>query len=378
MSAKKSPQQQREYKLSDGTDMVEYQNKTAWNFTGDVGEYDYEDINEGLPRYTKSDIELIGMLIPKANVVYLSLGMNQIQDISALKDCLTNVTRLELNDNKIVDISPLKNSLPNVTKLQLGGNQIQDISPLRYSIPNVTELFLEDNQIQDISPLRYSIPNVTELWLENNNIEDISALKNSIPKVTLLDLQCNKIQDISALKNSIPKVTLLDLYGNKIQDISALKNSMPKVTYLHLQVNQIEDISALKDSMPNVTKLWLHNNNIAPVSKEEFKAHWKSLGKDEDNLCIHSIYTEPTLITDELANFLGKPHGTEITLNRVIDEIKSYIRANSLRDLITIRRILADDALSELLRLTPNDELTYFNLQKFMRPHFAKGGVLCQ
>ena len=346
MSAKKSPQQQREYKLSDGTDMVEYQNKTAWNFTG---EYDYEEV---LPRCTKSDIELIGMLIPKANVVYLSLSMNQIQNISALKDCLTNVTRLELNDNKIVDISPLKNSLPNVTILKLN-----------------------DNQIQDISALKNSMPNVTELWLENNKIEDISALKNSIPNVTKLVLHWNKIEDISALKNSIPNVTHLVLYDNQIQDIRALKNSMPNVTYLHLQVNQIEDISALKNSTPNVTKLWLHNNNIAPANKDEFKAHWKSLGKDEDNLCIHSIYTEPTLITDELANFLGKPHGTEITLNGVIDEIKSYIRANSLHDLITTRRIFADDALSQLLRLTPNDELTYFNLQKFLSPHFAKGGV---
>ena len=78
MSAKKSPQQQREYKLSDGTDMVEYQNETKWEFTC----YCLND----------SDIELIGRLLPKANVTKLWLSGNQIRDISALKDSMPNVT----------------------------------------------------------------------------------------------------------------------------------------------------------------------------------------------------------------------------------------------------------------------------------------------
>ena len=38
------------------------------------------------------------------------------------------------------------------------------------------------------------------------------------------------------------------------------------------------------------------------------------------------------------------------------------------------RRILADSKLKKLLKLTDTDELTYFNLQRYMSPHFAKAG----
>ena len=36
------------------------------------------------------------------------------------------------------------------------------------------------------------------------------------------------------------------------------------------------------------------------------------------------------------------------------------------------RHIIADNKLKKLLKLTSKDELTYFNLQRYMRPHFAK------
>ena len=38
------------------------------------------------------------------------------------------------------------------------------------------------------------------------------------------------------------------------------------------------------------------------------------------------------------------------------------------------RIILADKNLMKLLRINKNDQLTYFNLQRYMSPHFAKAG----
>ena len=56
----------------------------------------------------------------------------------------------------------------------------------------------------------------------------------------------------------------------------------------------------------------------------------------------------------------------------VTREINAYIRANNLQDKDNGRKINADTKLTSLLKLSPGDELTYFNLQKFMSPHFAK------
>ena len=85
-----------------------------------------------------------------------------------------------------------------------------------------------------------------------------------------------------------------------------------------------------------------------------------------------SGFVKPTLISIELATFLGKPKGTEMARTEVTKEINTYIRANSLQDPKNGRRIIPDTKLTALLNLKDIDELTYFNLQKFMSPHFAK------
>ena len=85
-----------------------------------------------------------------------------------------------------------------------------------------------------------------------------------------------------------------------------------------------------------------------------------------------SGFVKPTLISNELADFLGKSHGTEMARTEVTRDINSYIRAHSLQDKDNGRKIIADKKLTGLLKLEKNDELTYFNLQKYMSPHFAK------
>jgi chromatin remodeling complex protein RSC6 len=87
-----------------------------------------------------------------------------------------------------------------------------------------------------------------------------------------------------------------------------------------------------------------------------------------------SGFVKPTKISLELAKFLGKPKGTEMARTEVTREINGYIRANKLQDPQNGRRILADTKLKKLLKLTDKDELTYFNLQRYMSPHFAKAG----
>lgn len=85
-----------------------------------------------------------------------------------------------------------------------------------------------------------------------------------------------------------------------------------------------------------------------------------------------SGFVKPTLISDELATFLGKNSGSEMARTEVTREINAYIREHKLQDTQNGRKINADDKLCGLLKLQQGDELTYFNLQKYMSPHFAK------
>jgi chromatin remodeling complex protein RSC6 len=85
-----------------------------------------------------------------------------------------------------------------------------------------------------------------------------------------------------------------------------------------------------------------------------------------------SGFVKPTLISDDLATFLGKPKGSSLARTEVTREINAYIRANNLQHKENRRKINPDAKLKSLLKLKDTDELTYFNLQCYMSPHFAK------
>ena len=85
-----------------------------------------------------------------------------------------------------------------------------------------------------------------------------------------------------------------------------------------------------------------------------------------------SGFIKPTLISTELAAFLEKPVGTEMARTAVSKEINNYIRTNNLQNPTNGRMINADEKLSKLLNLAAGDQLTYFNLQRFMKHHFIK------
>lgn len=80
-------------------------------------------------------------------------------------------------------------------------------------------------------------------------------------------------------------------------------------------------------------------------------------------------HLEPRQISNEIAKFLGKPVGSKMLRTDVARHINRYIRINNLQDNVNRRRINPDKKLANLLKLDENDELTYFNLQRYIKPH---------
>ena len=106
----------------------------------------------------------------------------------------------------------------------------------------------------------------------------------------------------------------------------------------------------------------------------ELKTAQKSSGKKKKSNASRqpSGFVKPTKISEELAAFLGKEKGVEMARTEVSKEINDYIRAKSLQDKENGRKIHPDAALKKLLNIGKDDELTYFNLQRYMKHHFIK------
>jgi upstream activation factor subunit UAF30 len=123
-------------------------------------------------------------------------------------------------------------------------------------------------------------------------------------------------------------------------------------------------ISSLKAEYRALEKKW--SREVKTAQKQSSKRKRKAGNRAP------SGFVKPTKISDELASFLGKEKGTEMARTDVTREINTYIRAHKLQDKDNGRKINPDTKLAALLKLKKTDELTYFNLQKYMSPHFAK------
>jgi len=131
------------------------------------------------------------------------------------------------------------------------------------------------------------------------------------------------------------------------------------------KLNQLSSmVATLKTEYRNLEKKW----------SRELKAAQKTSSKKRKRTGNRapSGFVKPTRISDELASFLGKDKGTEMARTDVTREINLYIRSHDLQDKANGRKINPDSKLQSLLKLKTTDELTYFNLQRFMSPHFQK------
>lgn len=122
--------------------------------------------------------------------------------------------------------------------------------------------------------------------------------------------------------------------------------------------------TALKTEFRGLEKKWGREMKAAQKTQAKRK---RQTGNRQP-----SGFTKPTRISDELAKFINKPVGTEMARTEVTREINKYIREHSLQDPENGRKINPDSKLQTLLKLTKSDELTYFNLQRYMSPHFTK------
>ena len=89
-----------------------------------------------------------------------------------------------------------------------------------------------------------------------------------------------------------------------------------------------------------------------------------------------SGFAKPGPISEELRKFLSLGKCELIARTDVTKKINAYCKANGLQTEADKRKINPDVALRKLLNVPKSEELTFFNLQKYMKVHFPnKEGV---
>lgn len=122
--------------------------------------------------------------------------------------------------------------------------------------------------------------------------------------------------------------------------------------------------NALKANIKNITK----------ISSRVSKNADKSNKRKKNTKSKPSGFEKPTPISDELAVFFGRELGSLMARTEVSKQIHDYVMQQKLQNSANRRIIHPDAKLKQLLNVN-NDELTYFNLQKYLKFHFKKEAV---
>ena len=77
-------------------------------------------------------------------------------------------------------------------------------------------------------------------------------------------------------------------------------------------------------------------------------------------------------LSPELAGFMGIKASEKRSQTEVTKFISEYVKTHNCYDPTFKRRILPNAALAKLLRVDDKTEVTYLNLQKFLKVHFIK------
>ena len=192
--------------------------------------------------------------------------------------------------------------------------------------------------------------------------ETITAATTTSPSVVV-----EKVAKAPKAKKE-PKVevkveTVTATTASAVEDVEAAIAA--KSAEFSAKLNQLGSlIASLKSEYKTMERQW--TKDIKAAQKASKKGKRKTGNRQP------SGFVKPTKISDELAKFLEKPTGSEMARTDVTREINQYIRKHNLQDKENGRKINPDAKLQSLLKLKKTDELTYFNLQRYMSPHFAK------
>ena len=163
-----------------------------------------------------------------------------------------------------------------------------------------------------------------------------------------------------------PVATPAPVVEGEVAAVAEVEGSVSAALYVSV-------LSKLQGAQSLITSIRSEVNELKRQHARELRVANKANKRRKTNANrAPSGFVKPTLISNELAAFLGRPEGSVLARTEVTREVNAYIRTEKLQDKDNGRKINPDAKLLKLLKLKKGEELTYFNLQKFMAAHFAK------
>jgi len=217
----------------------------------------------------------------------------------------------------------------------------------------------ELNSKDNVERFRLMLKWNAKLQFDNGNLQlcDIKRINGA------KNVPDNKSHLKDIFESVMTSYVLSDTYKSYI-DMYKTTREVKNMTQWKAEAKALREQSKRDERTILILKDTIQNLKVDRAVNEKKNPRKKNVRKP-------SGFVKPTLISDELAAFFKKDKGTMMARTEVTQELQKYIKAWGLQDKENGRIIRYDDTLKELLKIPDGDELTYFNLQKYISLHFS-------
>jgi len=161
-------------------------------------------------------------------------------------------------------------------------------------------------------------------------------------------------------------------------EIDAVKIETP-VEHLKTILQTLTDQSSVIKSLMNTVRQVIKDSDRQSKELEKLRNKRSRVKTERSANSLPSGITKPVAITDELAKFLGVAVGTLVPRNEVTKGVSGFVKEHGLSDPANKQKFILDDrAPAKQLRVllgNPTEDVTYFNLQRYLKHHYVQSPV---
>ena len=165
------------------------------------------------------------------------------------------------------------------------------------------------------------------------------------------------VPEVSVAVQEAASTTVVPTETNAVVEESSTELLFKKL------LNQFQDVQ-------NIMKT-LHSN-LKVLEKEVAREKKESKKKESKKKNVKkqlSGFAKATPISNDLADFLGVTHDTQIARTEVTSKVIAYVKQQNLQNPEDKKQIVPDAKLGGLLQ-SGSDKVTFFNLQTYLKKHF--------
>lgn len=181
-----------------------------------------------------------------------------------------------------------------------------------------------------------------------------------------------KVEKVSVSKAEIVVPTVATTAAAPSQSSDALLATLTE----QLKALSTEFTTRVRDAVKGVQEAAKAAKKEARDSKKKRKVDPATLSPEARAVWearrANNAFLKQKPLTEELCKFMGVAAGSKRSQTEVTKFISDYVKSHSCFDPSFKRRILPNAALAKLLRVDDKTEVTYLNLQRFLKVHFVK------